>query len=86
MYTILTGTTQVVVHTTLNNFARFFHSQTSIHWHDFIAAGLSQCQVDDRNLRLAFDRLDPDHKGYITFENVIDLMGELKLIIGDDGH
>jgi len=50
--------------------------ETSIHWHDFIAAGLSQCQVDDRNLRLAFERLDQDHKGYITFENVMDLMGD----------
>ena len=29
----------------------------------FFSAGLSQCQVDDRNLRLAFDRLDRDHKG-----------------------
>ena len=26
-------------------------------------------------MRLAFDRLDSDHKGYITFENVMDLMG-----------
>ena len=41
----------------------------------FIAAGLSHCQVDERNLKLAFDRLDSDHKGYITFENVMDLMG-----------
>lgn len=38
-------------------------TETRIHWHEFIAAGLSQCQVDDRNLRLAFDRLDSDHKG-----------------------
>jgi hypothetical protein len=37
---------------------------------------LSQCQVDERNLRLAFDRLDSDHKGFITFENVTDLMGD----------
>jgi calcium-dependent protein kinase len=38
-------------------------AETRIHWHEFIAAGLSQCRVDDRNLRLAFDRLDGDHKG-----------------------
>ena len=38
-------------------------TETRIHWHEFIAAGLSQCQVDDRNLRLAFERLDSDHKG-----------------------
>ena len=44
--------------------------------HDFIAAGLSQCQVDERNLRLAFERLDQEHKGYITFDNVMDLLGD----------
>jgi calcium-dependent protein kinase len=53
------------------NAMRVRKGETSIHWHDFIAAGLSQCQVDDRNLRLAFERLDQEHKGYITFENVI---------------
>ncbi|KAL9182985.1 hypothetical protein ACHAXT_004264 [Thalassiosira profunda] len=59
------------------NAIRVRKGETSIHWHDFIAAGLSQCQVDDRNLRLAFERLDQEHKGYITFENVLDLMGDL---------
>ncbi|KAL7539661.1 hypothetical protein ACHAXR_009485, partial [Thalassiosira sp. AJA248-18] len=58
------------------NAMRVRKGETSIHWHEFIAAGLSQCQVDDRNLRLAFERLDQEHKGYITFENVIDLMGD----------
>mmetsp|Transcript_9796 Transcript_9796/g.21205 ORF Transcript_9796/g.21205 Transcript_9796/m.21205 type:complete len:1067 (-) Transcript_9796:123-3323(-) len=58
------------------NAMRVRKGETSIHWHDFIAAGLSQCQVDDRNLRLAFERLDQDRKGYITFENVMDLMGD----------
>ena len=48
---------------------------TCVHWHEFIAAVLSQCKVDERNLKLAFDRLDSDHKGYITFENIRDLMG-----------
>jgi Ca2+-binding EF-hand superfamily protein len=57
------------------NAMRVRKTETRIHWHEFIAAGLSQCQVDDRNLRLAFDRLDSDHKGYITFENVMDMMG-----------
>jgi calcium-dependent protein kinase len=42
---------------------RVSKNETRIHWHEFIAAGLSQCQVDDRNLRIAFDRLDNDHKG-----------------------
>lgn len=38
-------------------------SETTIRWHEFLAAGLSQARVDDRNLRLAFDRLDAQHKG-----------------------
>jgi len=50
-------------------------SETTIQWHEFIAAGLSQCKVDERNLRLAFDRMDSDHKGYITLENIEDLLG-----------
>lgn len=45
------------------NAMRVNKSETRIHWHEFVAAGLSQCQVDDRNLRLAFERLDSDHKG-----------------------
>ncbi len=38
-------------------------TEAKIRWHEFIAAGLSQCDFDDRNLRLAFDRLDSDRKG-----------------------
>lgn len=57
------------------NAMRVRKTETRIHWHEFIAAGLSQCEVDDRNLKLAFERLDSDHKGYITFDNVMDLMG-----------
>ena len=38
-------------------------SETTIRWHEFLAAGLSQAKIDDRNLRLAFDRLDASHKG-----------------------
>jgi hypothetical protein len=47
----------------------------TIRWHEFIAAGLSQCEVDDRNLKLAFDRLDTVDKGYITFDDLVDLVG-----------
>ncbi|KAL7466083.1 hypothetical protein ACHAXS_006380 [Conticribra weissflogii] len=57
------------------NAMRVSKSETTIHWHEFIAAGLSHCKVDERNLRLAFDRLDADHTGYITFENFMDLIG-----------
>lgn len=45
------------------NAMRVRKTETHIQWHGFIAACLSQCQVDDRNLRLAFDRLDSNHKG-----------------------
>ena len=31
--------------------------------------------MDDRNLRLAFDRLDTDGKGYITLNDLMELMG-----------
>ena len=57
------------------NAMRVRKTETRFHWHEFIAAGLSHCRVDERNIRLAFDRLDSDHKGYITFEDVMDLMG-----------
>ncbi|KAG7340507.1 serine/threonine protein kinase [Nitzschia inconspicua] len=57
------------------NAMRVKKSETRIHWHEFIAAGLSQCEVDDRNLRLAFDRLDNDHKGYVTLDDIMDLVG-----------
>eukprot|EP00980_Cylindrotheca_fusiformis_P000367 scaffold91_cov127-Cylindrotheca_fusiformis.AAC.27 len=57
------------------NAMRVKKSETRIHWHEFIAAGLSQCQVDDRNLRLAFDRLDSDHKGYVTLDDIMNLVG-----------
>jgi Ca2+-binding EF-hand superfamily protein len=57
------------------NAMRVSKTETTIHWHEFIAAGLSHCKVDERNLKLAFDRLDSDHTGYITFENFMDLIG-----------
>ncbi|KAG7338289.1 protein kinase domain containing protein [Nitzschia inconspicua] len=61
------------------NAMRVNKAETRIHWHEFIAAGLSQCQVDDRNLRLAFDRLDSDHKGYITLDDIVNLVGNDEL-------
>ena len=41
-----------------------------IRWHEFIAACLSQCHIDNRNIRLAFEKLDTDHKGHITLEDL----------------
>jgi Ca2+-binding EF-hand superfamily protein len=57
------------------NAMRVRKSSQTIHWHEFIAAGLSQCKFDDRNPKLAFDRLDAHHNGYVTFDDVLDLMG-----------
>ena len=54
---------------------RMSKTTTTIQWHEFIAAGLSQCRVDDRNLHLEFYRLDSDHKGYVIFEDIKALMG-----------
>ena len=73
------------------NAMRVNKTVTRIHWHEFIAAGLSQCQVDDRNLRLAFDRLDGDHKGvsiskgvfmtYVHFVHVLSSHGVIVFVI-----
>ena len=57
------------------NSLRLHKADTTIHWHHFLAAGLSECAVDERNHRLAFDKLDHEKKGYITFEDVVDLAG-----------
>ena len=61
------------------------HAKTSQYLHlnmnsssftpQFIAAALSQVEIDDRNLELAFQRLDTENRGYIEVENIIELMG-----------
>jgi Ca2+-binding EF-hand superfamily protein len=43
---------------------RMQKTNPKIRWREFLAASLSQAQVDDRNLRLAFSRLDSQRKGY----------------------
>lgn len=45
------------------NALRTKDTETTIRWHEFIAAGLSKSDFDDRNLKLAFDRLDYEQKG-----------------------
>jgi len=49
--------------------------QTHIQWHEFIAAELSQCAVEERNHKIAFDRLDTKGKGYITCEDFVSFVG-----------
>mmetsp|Transcript_23112 Transcript_23112/g.49213 ORF Transcript_23112/g.49213 Transcript_23112/m.49213 type:complete len:689 (+) Transcript_23112:185-2251(+) len=48
--------------------------QSTIKWHNFITAGLSRCDYDDRNLRLAFNRLDQDDKGFITINDLNEML------------
>lgn len=50
-------------------------TEPTIRWHEFLAAGLSQARVDDRNLRLAFDRIDTQRKGYVTLQDLRDMLG-----------
>ena len=45
------------------NALRVRKTEPTIRWHEFIAATMSRCTFDERNLRLAFDRLDYDRKG-----------------------
>ena len=49
--------------------------ERTIRWHEFLAACLSRAQIDDRNLRIAFDRVDTDRKGFITFDDLSDMFG-----------
>ena len=46
-----------------------------IAWHEFLAAVLSQVKIDNRNLRLAFDRMDMQRKGFITLQDFRDMLG-----------
>lgn len=39
-----------------------------LHFNEFLAATLGMRQLDERRLRLAFDRLDIDHSGTIESE------------------
>jgi len=48
--------------------------EKTIKWHKFITAGLSQCDYDDRNLRLAFNRLDHSGKGFITINDLNEML------------
>jgi len=47
-----------------------------VHWHEFLAAAVDTQAVDDAHLRLAFDHLDHDKKGFITPQDVEEIMGE----------
>eukprot|EP00977_Amphora_coffeiformis_P013846 scaffold3759_cov169-Amphora_coffeaeformis.AAC.9 len=53
-----------------------------IQWHEFLAAMISLAHVDERNMRLAFDRLDRNGKGYLTLGDVR-YFGRLSPTFGD---
>lgn len=50
------------------------NTDLSIRWHEFIAACLSQCHIDERNIRLAFDRLDHERKGFLSLTDLRNAM------------
>jgi len=58
-------------------------SDRKIRWHEFLAAGMSHCKVDDRNLRKSFERLDADHKGYVCLDDIVNLVGSDVLASGE---
>ncbi len=58
------------------NSMRLHNSDTTIHWHSFLAAGLSELPVDERNHRLAFDKIDKERKGHITFQDLMEISPE----------
>jgi len=48
----------------------------TLRYHEFLAAVLSQIHLDDRNMRLAFDRLDSKRKGFLTVDDLLDVLGD----------
>merc|ERR1719378_476588 len=53
---------------------RLNKSETTIRWHEFIAACLSNADYDNRNLRLAFNKFDHSGKGYICVSDLNDML------------
>jgi len=47
-----------------------------VQWREFIAAATSMAEVDEVNLRLAFDRIDYERKGHINVQNLKEMFGE----------
>lgn len=51
-------------------------NEITIRWHEFLAAALTLSRVDERSVRLAFDRLDTKRRGYLSFDDLKDLVGD----------
>lgn len=47
-----------------------------VHWHEFLAAAVDTQAVDDAHLKLAFQHLDHNSKGFITPQDVEEMMGD----------
>lgn len=50
-------------------------SALTLRWHEFLAAIISLARVDERNMRLAFDRLDRQAKGYLSLVELTGVLG-----------
>ena len=50
-------------------------SASTFRWHEFLGAGIFLAHVDDRNMRLAFDRLDQEAKGYLSLRELSGVLG-----------
>jgi calcium-dependent protein kinase len=50
-------------------------SALTLRWHEFLAAMISLARVDERNMRLAFDRLDRQAKGSLSLDELTCVLG-----------
>lgn len=57
------------------NAMRIHKKDSKVRWHEFVAAELGQCNVNEKNLELAFEKVDQDGKGYIVRQDVKRLLG-----------
>ena len=49
----------------------------TLRWHEFLAAEIGQTGIDERNMRLAFDRLDSQRKGFLTLDDLTSVFGSI---------
>lgn len=69
-----------------------FDNTGNIHWHEFLAATIDISNVDEGELRKVFSKLDFDDSGFITVDNLKELVGddmteaELKGMVNEFGE
>ena len=53
------------------------NEEEELNYNEFIAAAMcKRISIDEERLHLAFETIDTSHTGYITKQNVIDLLGQ----------